>query len=94
MLGDSNSRITMINLELNVCWLSDEQELLKQTTGIEIPISQSSFKKHTFYTIDSIFPSEDKNFSGIWSSGESFMVKINIETLKTRIQEQLTFKYN
>jgi hypothetical protein len=84
----------MINLELDVCWLSDEQELLKETTNKEIPISESSFKKHTFYTVDSVFPDDDKNFSGIWSGGECFMAKINIETLKTRIQEQLTFKYN
>lgn len=84
----------MIIIELDICWLNDEQESLVNATGKDIPFSESEYKKNTFYKFDCIYPSDEKGFTCIFVGGEHFVAKISYDNLQKLIQNQLTFKYN
>ena len=84
----------MIQLELKVFVYTEEQEKFIDS-GIEFDynISDADLEDYTFYNIN-VIKAYDKRYCSILSNGETFVVNESYESVKAKIQQQLTFRFN
>lgn len=84
----------MIEIDLEVLWLTDEQQEL-EAASIIIPIEDcTATKTHTFYQISFLRKRTEKHLCEIGSNGEDFIISESYESVKQKIKDQIIFKWN
>lgn len=73
----------------------DDDGLVREDLGIEVPFEQCPLKMFTFYRIDYItLDREYPNYTTIGSGGEDFTCNERYELVKQKIENSINFKLN
>ena len=83
----------MIELDLEVLWLTDEQTKLEKAV-VEIDFKDCDTKTHTFYCIAALRPHEEKGYCEVLCNNDLFTIKESYESVRQKIKNQMNFKWN
>lgn len=84
----------MIGLDLNIYCLKDE-DLDKESIGIDVPLEDCVLRLFTFYNIDYISPDRSNpDLSLIASCGGEFVANEKYEVVKQKIEQLRVLRFN
>jgi len=83
-----------IELTLQIFMLPDDlAELQEMDEKFEIDEADCHLKQHTFYSIDTLYPTSELHCM-IVSGGMEYQVNATYEEVKSLIKDQLIFRWN
>lgn len=83
----------MLGIELEVLWVPEHLQDA-QNAGVDLDHEDLTTRKHTFYHVNYILPSDRAGYCNLNSGGEMFSVKGEYDLINAKIKENIVFRWN